>query len=178
MLAALLACAAASAQTAAPAPGLSLTSAAFQDGQIIPDRYTQAAASPVSPPLAWANVPPGVVSFVLLAHDPDAAPNHGSGDMLHWLMFNIPGGARSLAEAIPARERLDDGSVQTRNGGGTVGYRGPGARAPGPYHHYTFELFALDAKLDLGPEATRADVLKAMDGHVLAKAADEGRFHR
>jgi phosphatidylethanolamine-binding protein (PEBP) family uncharacterized protein len=59
-----------------------------------------------------------------------------------------------------------------------VGYRGPGAGAAGPYHHYTFELYALDTKLDLGPDATRADVLKAMDGHILGKAALVGRFHR
>jgi hypothetical protein len=54
---------------------------------------------------------------------------------------------------------------------------GPGAGAAGPYHHYKWELFALDTKLELGPDATRADVLKAVDGHVLAKAALTGRFH-
>jgi hypothetical protein len=55
---------------------------------------------------------------------------------------------------------------------------GPGAPAPGPDHHYTFELFALDTKLDLGPDATRADLVKAMEGHILAKAVYVGRFHR
>jgi phosphatidylethanolamine-binding protein (PEBP) family uncharacterized protein len=55
---------------------------------------------------------------------------------------------------------------------------GPGAPAAGPYHHYTFELFALDTKLELGPDATRDDVLKAMQGHILGKAVLEGRFHR
>ena len=55
---------------------------------------------------------------------------------------------------------------------------GPGAGAAGPYHHYTFELFALDTKLDLTPDATRADVLKAIDGHILGKAVLIGRFHR
>jgi phosphatidylethanolamine-binding protein (PEBP) family uncharacterized protein len=59
-----------------------------------------------------------------------------------------------------------------------VGYLGPGAGAAGPYHHYVWELFALDNTLALGPEATRADVLKAIDGHVLAKAATSARFHR
>lgn len=55
---------------------------------------------------------------------------------------------------------------------------GPGGSTAGPYHHYTFELFALDTKLDLGPDATRVDVLKAMDGHILGKAVLVGRFHR
>jgi phosphatidylethanolamine-binding protein (PEBP) family uncharacterized protein len=68
--------------------------------------------------------------------------------------------------------------VQAKNGGNANGYRGPGAPAVGPHHHYTFELFALDMKLDLGADATRADVLKAIDGHILAKAVLEARFHR
>jgi hypothetical protein len=68
--------------------------------------------------------------------------------------------------------------VQIKNAGGTVGYRGPGAGAAGPYHHYTWELYALDTKLDLTPDATRADIMKAIDGHILAKAVMFGRFHR
>jgi hypothetical protein len=65
---------------------------------------------------------------------------------------------------------LSDGTIQGKNQGGVVGYRGPGAPAAGPQHHYTWELFALDTKLDLGPDATRPDGLKAMDGHILGKA--------
>jgi Raf kinase inhibitor-like YbhB/YbcL family protein len=93
-------------------------------------------------------------------------------------MLNIPGPARELAEGIPADPKLPDGAVQIRNGVNTIGYRGPGAPAAGPDHHYTFELFALDTKIDLGPDATRADVLKAIDGHILGKGVLVGRFHR
>jgi phosphatidylethanolamine-binding protein (PEBP) family uncharacterized protein len=64
---------------------------------------------------------------------------------------------------------LSDGSVQAKNLCGGVGYMGPGAPAAGPHHHYTFELFALDTKLDLGPDATRANVLKAIGGHILGQ---------
>jgi Raf kinase inhibitor-like YbhB/YbcL family protein len=111
-------------------------------------------------------------------HDPDVARAKSTTDMLHWLIFNIPGDDRSLPEGVPAADRLPDGAIQSKNGGETVGFRGPGARGPGPYHHYTFELYALDTALPLGPDATRAQVLAAMEGHVLAKAATEGRFHR
>jgi len=161
-----------------PRPGLTLTSSAFDDGGIIPNRYTQSDPSPVSPKLDWTNVPPGVVSFTLIMHDPDTAPKKGTEDILHWMAFNIPGGATGLPEGVPANPTLPDGTVQAKSFRGAVGYMGPGAGAAGPYHHYTWELYALDTKLDLGPAATRLEVLKAMDGHVLAKAALTARFHR
>jgi Raf kinase inhibitor-like YbhB/YbcL family protein len=178
----LIACAAGTAlaqQPAAPArPGLTLTSPAFEDGGIIPNKYTQSDAHPVSPKLDWTNVPAGVVSFALIMHDPDTAPQKKSADILHWMAFNIPGSTTGLPEGVPAMATLPDGTIQAKNFRDAIGFLGPGAGAAGPYHKYTLELFALDTKLDLGPDATRADVLKAMDGHVLAKAALVGRFHR
>ena len=164
----------------APArPGLTLTSTAFEDGGVIPNKYTQSVSSPVSPKLDWTNVPAGVVSFALIMHDPDTAPQKKVEDILHWMAFNIPASATGLPEGVPATTAsLPDGTVQAKSFRGAVGYMGPGAGAAGPYHHYTWELFALDMKLDLGPDATRADVLKAIDGHVLAKAVLTGRFHR
>lgn len=163
----------------APAgPGLTLTTEAFPDGSVIPDRFTQAVPAPVSPKLEWTNVPANTVTFVLHMHDPDVARNRTTEDQLHWIMFNIPATAKGLAEGVPATAMLPEGAVQIKNAGGTVGYRGPGAGAAGPYHHYTWELYALDTKLDLTPDATRADVMKAIDGHILAKAVMFGRFHR
>ena len=163
---------------AAPRPGLTVTSPAFQDGGIIPNKYTQAETTFVSPKLEWTNVPAGTVSFVLLMHDPDVSLQKKTDDVLHWLAFNIPGTSTGLPEGVPAEAKLPDGTVQVKNTRGAVGYLGPGAPAAGPYHHYTFELFALDTKLDLGPDATRADVLKAIDGHIVGKGVVEGRFHR
>ena len=163
----------------APAgPGLTLTTSAFADGSEIPGRFTQSVPTPVSPKLEWTNVPANTVTFVLHMHDPDVARTRTTEDMLHWMAFNIPGTARELAEGIAVTATLPDGTVQLKNGGGTVGYRGPGAPAVGPHHHYTWELYALDTKLDLSPDATRADVMKAMDGHILGKGVMFGRFHR
>lgn len=163
---------------APPSPGLTLTTTAFQDGGIIPNKYSQADPNPVSPKLEWTNVPAGTVSFVLIMHDPDTAPQKKNVDILHWLVFNIPGTVRELPEAVPAEAKLADGTIQAKSFRGAVGYMGPGAGAAGPYHHYTFELFALDTKLDLTPDATRADVLNALDGHILGKGVLTGRFHR
>jgi Raf kinase inhibitor-like YbhB/YbcL family protein len=166
---------------AAPAgPGLTLTSTGFEDGGIIPDKYTAAAgAAAVSPALQWTNVPAGTVSFALILSDPDTALRKNTDEVLHWMIFNIPGTAHGLPEGVPAGTvQLPDGSIQAKNTRQAPGYMGMGAPAAGPYHNYTYELFALDAKLDLGPDATRADVLKAMDGHVLGKASLVGRFHR
>ncbi len=170
--------AAAQGQRGPAVPGLTLTTPAFADGSEIPARFTQSVPAPVSPKLEWTNVPANTVSFTLIMHDPDVALQRKTDDMLHWLAFNIPGTARELPEGVAATAQLPDGTVQIKNGGGVIGYRGPGAGAQGPHHHYTWELFALDTKLELPPDATRADVLKAMDGHILGKGVLVGRFHR
>ena len=159
-------------------PGLTLSSPAFEDGGIIPNKYTQADPKPVSPALKWTNVPANTVSFVLLFHDPDVALQRKLDDVTHGLWFNIPATVTEFAEGLPATPTLPDGTVQAKNLRGQPGYMGPGAGAAGPYHHYTFELFALDTKLDLTPDASRADVMKAIDGHIIGKAVLVGRFHR
>jgi Raf kinase inhibitor-like YbhB/YbcL family protein len=161
-----------------PVPGLALSSPAFADGTVIPNKYTQADPMPVSPKLEWVNAPAATVSFALIMHDPDVALQKKMDDVLHWMAFNIPGTAKELAEGQSAEPKLADGTIQVVNTGRKVGFMGPGAGAAGPYHHYTFELFALDTKLDLGPDATRADVVKAMDGHIVGKGVLVGRFHR
>ena len=159
-------------------PGLTLSTTAFDDGGIIPDRYTAAATgTPVSPPLTWSNVPDGTASFALLVHDPDTSVRKTVTEILHWMVYNIPGTARGLPEGVPAEAQLPDGAIQGRNYTRKVGYAGMGAPAPGPYHHYTFELFALDTRLSLEPNASQADLSNAMDGHILMKGVLVGRFH-
>ena len=159
---------------------MTLTSPAWPDGGQIPVKHTQA-GDQVSPPFAWSNVPEGVVSFVLIAHDVDAAIGTGTDDILHWMLWNIPAASRSLSEGVPPRAELADGTRQISASGPY--YRGPGAAAAGPAHHYIFELFALDAPLDVpavgaSPPQTRAAVLAAMAGHVRGKAAYVGLFKR
>ena len=125
----------------------------------------------LSPKLEFGNVPMGTVSFTLIMHDPDNATlNKKADDVLHWMAFNIPGTARGLNGGQSADAKLPDGTIQAKSLRGTPGYMGPGNQAINPYHHYTMELFALDTVLPLGPDATRDDVYKAMDGHIIGKA--------
>src|SRR5437870_5137955 len=164
------------------APPLIMTTTAFEDGGVIPDKYTQAAgAMAVSPELKWSQVPMGTQTFVLLLHDPEPVLNKGSKmDVTHWLIWNIPATATGLPEGV-AQGELADGSRQVSLRANA--YMGPGA-GPGPYHHYTFELYALDMKLDVAQgtpqEAanTRVGGFNAMDGHGLGKAILVGRFRR
>ncbi len=163
-----------------PIQVLSLTTTAWSDGGTIPAKYTQAGAQ-VSPPLAWSNVPDGVQSFVLIARDTDAAIGNGTDAVLHWMLWNIPASARSLAEAIPQGNQLPDGTRQISASGPY--YRGPGAPAAGPAHHYVFELYALDATIDVpavgqSPPLTRAAVEQAMAGKIRAKGSLVGLFKR
>src|SRR5476651_2399482 len=81
-----------------PAPGLTLTTPAFADGSEVPSRFTQSSQNPISPRLEWTNVPANTVTFALIMHDPDVARERKTEDMLHWVMFNIPGTARDLPE--------------------------------------------------------------------------------
>jgi Raf kinase inhibitor-like YbhB/YbcL family protein len=164
-------------------PPLLMTTTSFEDGGVVPDKYTQKAGPmAVSPELKWSQVPMGTQSFVLLMHDPEPVLQKSSKtDILHWLAWNIPGTSTGLPEGIQQGE-LPDGTRQVSLRGG--GYMGPGAPA-GPYHHYTFELYALDTKLEIpqpgqGTNAAevRTKVVDAMDGHVLGKAVLVGRFHQ
>ena len=156
-----------------------LTTTAFADGTQIPARYTQAGEQ-VSPALAWTNPPANTVSFLLHMHDLEVARNKTTDDQVHWLVWNIPGTATALPEGVPAGAELPDGSRQISASGPQ--YRGPGAPATGPLHHYTFELYALDIKLEImaGADAfeTRANVMKAIQGHILGKAVYMGLFKR
>jgi Raf kinase inhibitor-like YbhB/YbcL family protein len=162
-----------------PRPAMTLTTTAFPDGDPIPAKHTQAGEQ-ISPALTWNNVPPGTQSFVLHMRDPDVARNKGTEDQVHWLVWNIPGTATGLPEGVPKGADLPDGSHQISASGPV--YRGPGAPASGPVHHYTFEVFALDTKLDVAAGAdawvTRTAVWKAMEGHVLGKAVYVGLFRR
>lgn len=186
LMAALVAPSALYAQGGPPAPGagpaprpLTILTTAFPDGGVIPDRYSQA-GDQISPMLSWVNVPAGTVSFVLHMRDPDVARNRTTEDQVHWLVWGIPGTVTALPEGIAKGPVLADGSQQISASGPV--YRGPGAPATGPRHHYTFELFALDTKIDVRPGAdaweTRTAVFAAMQGHILGKAVYVGLFRR
>ena len=170
----------------APAgPVMTMTVAGFADGGMVPVKYSQAAegvapGEGTSPEIKWMNAPAGTQYFVLHMHDMDLARNRTTDDQPHWVVWNIPGTATGLPEGVAKGSQRPDGSYQISATGPM--YRGPGAAATGPLHHYVFELFALDGKVDVQPTAdafeTRANVLKAIQGHILAKAVYGGLFKR
>jgi Raf kinase inhibitor-like YbhB/YbcL family protein len=171
---------------AAPAaPPMTMTVAGFPDGGQIPVKYSQAApgvaaGEGLSPAITWTNTPAGTQSFVLNMHDMEVARNKTTDDQVHWVVWNIPATATGLPEGVPKGAQLTNGAYQTSATGEM--YRGPGAPANGPPHHYMFEVYALDTKVDVKPTAdpfeTRANVMKAMQGHILGKAVYGGLFKR
>ncbi len=162
------------------APPMRLMTQAFIDGGLIPVKFTQAGTQ-TSPALAWTNAPQTTQSFVLHMHDMEGARNKTTEDQLHWLVWNIPATTTALPEGLPQGDRKDGSHQTSASGNGT--YRGPGAPATGTFHHYVFELFALDTKIDIAanpmdPFDTRAKVLAAIQGHVVGKAVYLGLFRR
>ena len=163
-------------------PPMVLSTPAFPDGGVVPNRHTQVqqAERGISPQLVWTNAPAETQSFVLHMHDPEVARNRTTDDQVHWLVWNIAGTEKGLPEGVPEGAQLPNGMRQISASGAV--YRGPGAPAAGPQHHYTFEVYALDTKLDVPPGAdaweTRRAVFKAMDGHVIGKAVMVAMFKR
>lgn len=166
---------------------MTLITTAWPDGGMIPTRYTQAGPE-VSPAIQWSGAPQGVASFVLIFYDADSVVNNSTDGLLHWMLWNIPGTATGVAQARPDGFELPDGIRQISVSGSR--YRGPGAPAAGPLHHYVMELYALDTMPDIkvnpqGPQeanpnvqAIRTSIMQAMVGHIRGKAAYLGLFHR
>jgi hypothetical protein len=155
---------------------MELISPAFQYGAAIPARHT-CDGDDASPPLQWSGVPPGTRSLALIMEDPDAP----AGTWVHWVLYGLPAGLESLPEDFPKSERLTDGAMHGACWGvdrfSRVGYHGP-CPPPGNPHRYVFTLYALDADAGLPPRRTKADLLRAMKGHVLAQAVLVGRYGR
>jgi Raf kinase inhibitor-like YbhB/YbcL family protein len=171
-------------RTAAAPPPLVLKSTDVADGKMLPAKFTCAAGNDaVSPALQWMQPPRGTATFALIVHDMEPRPRKGVDDILHWMVWNMPPTANSLPGGVsPASADLPDGSHQTNGNagqGGNFGYRPPCPPQDVPVaHHYAFELFALDEKLDLPANATRADLMKAMDGHIAGHASLVAPFNR
>ena len=149
-----------------------LKSAAFQEGDTIPSRYT-CDGKDVSPDLSWSGAPKGTESFALICDDPDAP----AGTWVHWVIFNLPAGTNGLPLGIPTIRELADGSRQGINDFHRIGYGGP-CPPKGPAHRYFFKLYALDTVLTLNAGATKQQLLNAMKGHVLEETKLMGRYQR
>ena len=153
---------------------LAIRSTAFTPGGAIPIRHT-CESDDTSPPLEWSGVPGNAKSLALIVDDPDAPdPNAPKMVYVHWVLYDIPPSATGLAEGMKS-DRLPKGAREARNDWGNHGYGGP--CPPIGRHRYFFKLYALDTTLgDLGGGAKKADVEKAMKGHILEQAELVGTY--
>lgn len=151
-----------------------LRSPAFADGDPIPVKYT-CDGGEMSPPLEWDDLPPGTMSLALVMDDPDAEQVAGHV-WDHWVLYNIPVRATSLAEGLPDVKDLAGGA---HNGRGTarMGYQGP-CPPRGRTHRYRFMMYAVDTFIDLPGGATREQLMKALDGRILGTAKLIGTYKR
>ena len=167
-------------QQAAPPPPPSkfkLMSSAYAEGSMIPTQFSCADPNAASPALSWTNPPNNTMSFAVIMHDTDAAPMKGTMDVTHWIFWGIPASSTSVAAGIKP-DSSPDGIMQGVNIRKVNGYQPPCPPPGATPHHYIFEIYALDAKLDLPAGSARADLLKAMDGHVIGKSTYVGMFGR
>jgi len=164
---------------------IQLSSPAFPEGGMIPKTFT-CDGSDRSPPLEWSGVPTSARALALICDDPDAP----GGTWSHWVVFNLPPQIKAIREGVPADESIPEASTegsqpgveklpkarQGKNDFGKTGYGGP--CPPSGTHRYFFRLYALDTRLELGPTATRAEVFKAIERHILAEGRLAGKYQR
>lgn len=150
---------------------IKVTSAAFKEGQPIPRAYTCAGVN-VSPPLEWSGVPKAAKTIAIIVDDPDAP----SGTWVHWVLYNVPADNIGFVENVPATETLKAGGFQGKNDFDKIGYGGP--CPPSGTHRYFFKLYAVDAELPLKAAATKAELEKALEGHVVAQGQLIGTYSR
>lgn len=148
-----------------------LSSPAFNQGAAIPRKYT-CDGEDLSPPLQWTEPPADTRSLALISDDPDAPV----GTWVHWVVYNLPAGIRSLPEGASPAAGLPQGGVHGQNSWRRLEYGGP--CPPSGTHRYFFKLYALDITLELGPGAGKKELLGAMEGHVLAQAELMGTYSR
>ena len=151
---------------------MQLKSSAFLAGGSIPVRYT-CEGDDISPDFSWTDIPAGTKSLALILHDPDA-PREGG--FTHWVVYDIDPSLRKIDENTPKHERFGSIGLQGKNDSGKIGYMGP--CPPSGSHRYIARLFALDTELNLKPGASHQEVVSAMEGHILEKAALMGTYAR
>ncbi|MEW6278158.1 MAG: YbhB/YbcL family Raf kinase inhibitor-like protein [Candidatus Eremiobacterota bacterium] len=155
---------------------MQIVSCDIDPGQAIPILHTGDGRD-LSPALGWSRVPPGARELVLICDDPDAPT---AEPFVHWVLYGLPPDCTWLPRGLAPQERLEEppGALQGRNSFRSIGYRGPAPPVGHGVHHYHFRLYALDEPTGLPPGATRADLVKAMQGHVLAQAELVGTYER
>lgn len=146
-------------------------SSAFEEGGMIPPQYA-CDGQDISPPLSWESVPEGTRSIALIADDPDAP----RGTFVHWVLYDLPANTRELPENTPRDKTLPNGAKQGVNSTGRTGYMGP--CPPSGTHRYFFKIYAMDAPTNLPPGKSKADLLKTMEGHILAQGQIMGTYRK
>jgi len=152
--------------------GFTLMSAAFTSGAAIPVDNSCSGAN-ASPPLTWSGAPAATKSFALIVQDPDAP----HGNFTHWVAFDIPASATSLAANVPHTDELAGGGQQGMNSAAKIGYMGP-CPPPGKVHHYHFTLYALNSTINLPKGASLKAVRSAMESHIIGNAELIGTFSK
>jgi Raf kinase inhibitor-like YbhB/YbcL family protein len=150
---------------------ITITSTVFTEGSMVPQEYT-CDGEDISPPLAWSGVPDGTKSLALICDDPDAP----MGTWVHWVLFNIPAHIMELPAKIPHEKIIQNGAKHGINDFRKFGYGGP--CPPGGTHRYYFKLYALDTEINLEAGITKAQLLKTIEGHILAEGQLMGRYSR
>ena len=150
---------------------IKVTSSVFKNDGMIPSKYT-CDGEDFSPPLQWESVPQGTQSIALICDDPDAP----MGTFVHWVLFNLPADIKELVGNIPAGRTLSNGASQGITDFGRIGYGGP--CPPSGTHRYFFKIYALDTKLALPAGSAKHQLLKAMEGHILAQGQLVGKYKR
>lgn len=149
---------------------IQIQSSAFSEGGAIPKQYT-CDGKDISPPLSWTGVPEGAKSLALICDDPDAPRK----TWVHWVLFDLPAGTKGLSEGVTARESAEGGTHGV-NDFRKLGYGGP--CPPSGTHRYLFKLYALDSDLKLPAGATKDQVVRAMEGHILGEGTLTGKYSR
>jgi Raf kinase inhibitor-like YbhB/YbcL family protein len=146
-----------------------LTSPVFEHKQAIPEKYTCKGKN-ISPELTWSDPPQGTAAYGLIVDDPDAP----AGTWVHWVIYNIPGKLQGLPESVPNEKEIINIGINGINSSNKYGYSGP--CPPFGTHRYFFRLYALDQILDIKQGANKPELIKAMQGHILAIAELMGTF--
>jgi Raf kinase inhibitor-like YbhB/YbcL family protein len=152
-----------------PSAQLKLISNAFKEGEGIPRQYTCDGIN-ISPPLEWSGVPGTAKTVAIIADDPDAP----SGTWVHWVLYNVPADNIGFVENVAEGENLKGGGFQGKNDFGKIAYGGP--CPPRGTHRYLFKIYALDSELPLKGGATKDELLKAMEGHILVQGQLMGTY--
>jgi Raf kinase inhibitor-like YbhB/YbcL family protein len=147
-----------------------LKSNSFTEGGMIPQKFTCQGID-ISPQLSWENIPAETKSIAIICDDPDAP----GGIFVHWVIFNIPSKLKGLAESLPKERILSTGAKQGENDFGRIGYGGP---CPPALHRYFFKIYALNAELKLEPGIEKNDLIRAMEGHILAQGQLMGKYQK